>query len=223
MAGAQWKWKATGLLAAMACLGASGDQARAAEYGPKVLESFGFVLFAIAALSVLIWSVVLVRKRLAERQAEEEKAARMLEAQMMSLLANRQTTVSPESPARPAASDAAAAGGPQAGATPPASLAASGGTATDSAQAVEAVLTKLRSGGLLVGLEGSLYLSDGQSEGKIIRLRDGKTAVVLPRLETAEFLARQIKRFDLCIVALGAEQVCVIIPLGAYIADHVAL
>ena len=214
----------TACATAMICLGASGAEAEAEAIrrGPKTLETFGFLLFAVVALGLLIWSIAMVRRRLAERQAEEEKAARMLEAQVMSVLANRQTTAAQESPARPAAADAAASGSPVSAASAAAS-AALGGTATDSAQAVEVVLTRLRSGGLLVGLEGTLYLSDGQSEGKIIRLRDGKTAVVLPRLETAEFLARQIKRFDMCIVVLAADQFCVVSPLSAYIADHIAL
>ena len=223
MTGLPWLWRGASLAAAIVCLGAAEKASDTPEPRPMFFENFALLFFVVLAVGIVVWAVAVIRKRIGERRAEEEKAARMLEAQVMSLVAERRTTASQEPPTRSEATGAT----PPNGSSPPPQAAASpmvsDGAASEPAQRVEAILTRLRSGGLLVGLEGSLYLSDGQSEGKIVRLRDGKTAVVLPQLESAEFLARQIKRFDLCIVALGGDQTCVISPLGTYIADHVAM
>jgi cytoskeletal protein RodZ len=220
MTGLPWLWRGASLAAAIVCLGAAEKASDTPEPRSMFLENFALLFFVVLAMGIVVWAVAVIRKRIGERRTEEEKAAKMLEAQVMSLVAERRTTAPQEPPARSEATGAALPSGsspsPQAVASP---MVSDGATA-EPAQRVEAIL---RSGGLLVGLEGSLYLSDGQSEGKIIRLRDGKTAVVLPQLESAEFLARQIKRFDLCIVALGGDQTCIISPLGTYIADHIAM
>jgi len=225
--GAGRGWRIGNLAAAsVVCLGAAAESGEALAPRSWVLENALSISIFIVVACALVWCVVIVRKRMAERVAEEDNAARTLEAQVMSLVAGRRAVSSTEAPSRSPAAESVAA---DAGAvSSPASPTTGGplvGTegAAPSGQTVEAILTRLRAGSLLEGIEGTLFLSDGQTEGKIIRLRGGKTAVVLPRMESAEFLARQIKRFDLCIVALGGDQTCVINPLGAYIADHVAL
>jgi len=221
MTRAQILGKAAALLAAIACLGAATDEPLApAESRSLPFEILSIAIFVAMAVAIVVWVVVITRRRIEERNIREKEAAMLLEAEVTSLIARRQGDATPSAPVAPRESEV---GKPQletGGASVPAVAAEPPAAA---AQSVEAILAKLRSGGLLVGVEGAVYLSDGRSEGKIVRLRDGKMAVVLPCLESAEFLARQIKRFDLCIVALGGDQVCVISPLGTYIADQISI
>jgi hypothetical protein len=188
----------------------------------NVVSVFAFLLVAVG---ILAWAVYTIRWRLAERKAQEEQAALLLEASVGSLLGNRGAGPTP----------GAAPGGHGEAADSPAAVAASGerpaaaelaaprGTSLEAVQAMESVIDKLRAAGLFAGLEGSIYLSDGVSEGKIVGLNNKKTVVILPRFESAEFMARQLKRFDLCIVALPDEQACVIESVGSYIAGHFSL
>jgi hypothetical protein len=160
----------------------------------------------------------------ADRREEEERAALQLEAQVGSLLAGRQAALQPTAVAdmpqgKTGAGPRELSAVPTADALPPVVPA----PASESGQAIEAILTKLRAGGLFGGLEGSLFLSDGRTEARIVRLTNGKMAIVLPRFESGDYLARQLKRFDLCIIPLGGDQVCVVSPLGTLIAERFSL
>jgi hypothetical protein len=216
-----------GFLAIVLTLGAA-DEEPAAE-SPSWLtgnmatffQGLGVVL-AILAVALIVWGGMLIHRRLAQRAAEEKQVALMFEAQMGGLAASRSPGLPRTSPPSPAAPYLASAppGSPALAAPQPLTP---GGPAPESASVVEDILAKLRAGGLFTGVEGSLFLSDGQTEGKIVRLTDGRTAFVMPRSESAEFLARQIKRFDLCIFPLVAGQICVLTPLGAFIADRIKI
>jgi len=210
----RWLWQSACVVAAIVCLGAAGDSGEPAQPRSWVFENaLSILLYGAVGIAVAAWAAVVIRRRIEERRAKEEQAAMLLEAEVASLLAARKTTPPLESASPPAQAKPGSA-------APGESVSEDRSGSRIASQTVEAVLGKLRSGGLLEGIEGAIYLSDGRSEGKIVRLRSGKMAVVLPYLESAEFLARQIKRFDLCIVALDADQTCVISPLGDYIADH---
>lgn len=214
--------KALVVLAAALCLAAqvrNGDVdaepvENAAAPSWRVENTISIAAFAIIAAGLGTWFVIVVRRRMEQCRAEEEKAASRLEAEMMAFLRP------PPSPPAPPTSDSPA---------PPIPPGASGLSVAEAkperpdAKALESIVDKLRAGGLFGAVEGALFLSDGQSEGKIIRLSDGRMALVLPRLEPPEFLARHLKRFDLCIVALGADQLYVISPLGAMIASRFSL
>jgi len=212
-----------GLLAIVLNLGAA-DEEPAANEGQSWLtgnmgtffEVLGVVL-AVLAVAFVVWGGMLIHRRLSERAAEEKQAALLFEAQLGGLRASQSASLAQPSPPNPVPPQVAAAaeGSPV--------LAAPQGPARDSAAAVEDILDKLRAGGLFTGVEGSLFLSDGQTEGKILRLTDGRTAFVMPRVESAEFLARQMKRFDLCVFPLGAGQVCILSPLGAFLADRIKM
>jgi len=230
MTGSQKLGKAVRLLAALVFLVAAGDPDETSQPRSWLFENtLSLIVFGVVAVGAVAWAVLVIRRRIEQRRAEEEQAAMLLEAQVSSLLAPRQgpssaqTATTREATSPP---EAAVAGRPVEPSSPApvgAASVTSGGEIAGAGEAVEAILAKLRSGGLLGGIEGAVYLSDGRSEGKIVRLSDGKVAVVLPCLESAEFLARQLRRFDLCIVALGNEQTCVISPFGSYIADRVSL
>lgn len=216
-------WKQASLLAAVACLGASGVPPEPPEPPSWAAENLlGITLFAAMAVGLLGWGVAVIHRRIAERRVEEEQAAMRLEAQASVFLAAHEAAAQPHQ----ATEDLLAEEQPlpaQAGGEPIASAGAApepGPTPAVGPDALEPVLAKLRAAGLFAGVEGSLYLSDGRTEAKIIALTNGKTAVVLPRVESAEFLARQLKRFDLCIIPLAGDQVCVMSPLGTFIADH---
>ena len=209
-----WKW--VGLLAAIGCLGASGAAPEASEPPSWVAENLlSVTVFAAVVVGLLGWAIAVVHRRVAQRRADEEQAAMRLEAQATALIATHEAAAQPPRP-----TDTTPREEQPLPAQPGGKPTAPAGLTPEPTDSLEAVFTKLRAGGLFAGLEGSLYLSDGHSEGKIVSLTNGKTAVVLPRLESAEFLARQLKRFDLCIIPLGGDQTCVISSLGAFIADH---
>jgi len=211
--------------AALFAAAAGGEPVEPKEPPSWLIENIiSIVIIASMLLAFVIWGVI-VHRRLAQRNAEEEKAALMLQAQIGALLAEHNRKTEPigaraagrgETLPPPAGVSVAPAG--EKAAEP----AARSAEKPDLAERVEAIVAKLRAGGLFSGFEGTLYLSDGESEAKIIRLSDGKTAVVMPQLDSAEFLARQLRRFDLCIVSLGSDEVCVLGSLGEYIADRLA-
>lgn len=220
------KWIPALAASALFCLGAVDDlpvDEVDEEEGVNLLlqNILSFVIVGVALAGIAIW-LTIVARRMRQRRHEEEAAALQLEASVGTLFADRRPraqtppAAAPDSHAQPAPTTPAVPA-EASGATAP------GGTTLEATQAVEAVLDKLRAGGLFAGLEGVIYLSDNRSEGKIVRLTNGKTVVVLPHIEPAEFLARQLKRFDLCIIVLDGDSCCVVNSLGAYIADQFSL
>ena len=211
---------------ALVCLGAA-EEPLTEEAEPRSWLLINVVSIAILAgivvgLGIWAWSVW---QKMTARYEEEQRAALDLETSIRSMLAARQND-RPSAPSPPVAQPVAPARGSQRPEPPPPAASAGPepasqeGSTFEAMQAVEAILNKLRSAGLFASLEGVIYLSDNRSEGKIVRLTDGKAALVMPRMEPPDFMARQLKRFDLCITALGGDSFCVVSSLGAYIADR---
>jgi len=221
----QWIVKRVGLLALLVCLGAAEEAPDLPASRSWVMENIlSVVIFGVIALGIGGWSIGIMRHRIAQQRADEEQAAKLLEARVLGLLAARKGNAPGESvTGERAAEDALSMSLPSSSKAGVEPVAAAGAGPQELASAVEDILNKLRAGGLFAGLEGSLYLSDGQSEGKIIRLTNGSMAMVLPHVESAEFLARQLKRFDLCIMVLGGGQACVVSRLRDFIAGHFSL
>ncbi|MCX8038735.1 MAG: hypothetical protein N3D11_17110 [Candidatus Sumerlaeia bacterium] len=210
------------VLTAVLCLAASAPDPAENDTQPEQVQpvswmmenTISIVMFTAVAIGLGVWFFVTVRRRMELYRADEQKAASMLEAEMLALLNARQAASSPPT-VLPAPPESPATGRE----TPPAEKL----TQPPGAEALEGLLNKLRAGGLFGAVEGALFLSDGRSEGKIVRLSDGRMALVLGQMEPPEFLARHLKRFDVCIVALGADQAYVISPLGAMIASRFSL
>jgi len=240
-------WTGLVLVAAIAGLGAAAEGDSLPDDAVRPLWTLENVL-QVSFLAIVVIGIVwlfFVRRRLARFRTAEDLAALQLEAQVGSLVAARHSrlTGSAPSPAAPfppplgaaaaappspaiATSPTAALGAAPPVAGPTSALPAAGPTSAPPAApdaAIEAILAKLRAAALFSGIEGAVYLSDGRTEGKIVRLTNGKVALVLPQLESGEFLARQTKRFDFCLAPLAADQVGVLLPLGAWIADHFSM
>jgi len=88
---------------------------------------------------------------------------------------------------------------------------------------MQAVLLQLRRANLLEGYETYLELH-GQPKGMAaVRLRGGKKALVLPRLESEGFTTHQLRRYDYIICAGGSGRPVLIQPLAEYIASRFSM
>lgn len=212
------------LIVALVCIGAAEPGSEVDDdKATKLMDAISLFLVVAVVIGLAVWVVVVVRK-ISDRQSAEEREALQFEVQMGTLHSARtptegtaavsdvgetQTVTAPVAPSLAVEKSPAQ--------SPPSEA------LSDAAAAIESVMAKLRAAGLYRNIEGRIFLSDGTTEGVIVQLTNGKTAVVLPVLEPPEFMARQIKRFDLCLVPLNGDQVGVLSPMGQYIADHVAL
>jgi hypothetical protein len=108
----------------------------------------------------------------------------------------------PEASAQPALSTAPPAAPPWQPPPPPSQAPVPFGSFASVAEGGPAdVAQRLIRLGLLRDFEGRLSL-DGEPDGLIYRMKSGRVAVILPRLEAAAVLAQQARRFDVLFVAL---------------------
>jgi hypothetical protein len=222
------------IAAAVLCAAAgpgARDQAEAAideakTFAPGAGYQYIVMGLLVALLVGMIVWVVYAYRRMADGRLREQQAEIELEAQVGSILAERRGRLRGENRPAPSAPDAGA-GQPPASAIAPAVVGAAGAPESAPAEpaggSIDDVLAKLRASGLFAAVEGMLYLSDGRTEARIVRLTNGKAALVMPRLEAPAFLARHLRRFDLCIVPLEGDSIGVLAPFGAYVADHFSM
>ena len=90
----------------------------------------------------------------------------------------------------------------------------------DMEHATAKLIKKLQAGGLYIGMEGTISLGQGSLQGQIVRLRDNKIALIVPSVQSEQFLAHHARRFDFLFVLLNSDQVVVIQKYQDFVADR---
>lgn len=89
--------------------------------------------------------------------------------------------------------------------------------------AAKSVFSRLQTAGLLRGIEGYVELHGNPKGGVILRLRDGKLALLVPHMESEGFLQHNAKRVDMIIMAGAGGSAFVVRPIEQLLAEGITL
>ncbi|MFH0793087.1 MAG: hypothetical protein V2A74_03540 [bacterium] len=205
---------------------AVNESANATELTAEEKTLWLVILAGVVVLFILI-GFFLIRRKLDDTRGDEALAEAEFERRMLDFLdrgaAAGLAQPAPQPPQPPLAPDAPAAERPAYSPLPSTPLAPSTAAPDSSSDPIAPILERLRSSGLYQSSEGSVPLGDGFMRAQRVRLRGGKTALILPYLETDFFLSRQIKPHDYLIIRLHNGEVLVARKWGDFITDSMKL
>lgn len=183
-------------------------------------------------LGVAIWGIRLLKQRVEEQRYQEHMADLEFEATLLSgrdslVAASAQDAVFLQTPSPAAQTQELPPGfdmpaeespvihepltinrhsGPQ-----PADVAASG------------VFSRLQAAGMVRGIEGYIELHGNPKGAAILRLRNGKLALLVPHMESEGFLQHNAKRVDMIIMEGAGGSAFVVRPIEQLLAEGITL
>lgn len=96
-------------------------------------------------------------------------------------------------------------------------------SATRTAPLTEQVIMRLKEANLFESSEGPYFPLDPSGECLLIRLKQKKTALLVPRFESRHFIQNALKRFDYVFLIFSKEDVIVLNSFSGFIAGHFKL
>jgi len=198
----------------IALAAASREGADGAQLTPEQKILWAAIFLAVVAVFFFI-GYILIRRKLEETHADDPMAEAEFERRMLESLDQRSAVglaqPAPSPPEPPLAAE---------GSATPLSASAPVHTAPESStDLIAPILDRLRSAGLYESSEGTVPLGDGSARAHRVRLRGGRTALILPYLESDHMLSRQLKPYDYLIVRLNNGEVLVARKWGDFITD----
>lgn len=235
-------------VAAFLISGAMPGCAQVAENGTSQgldITTAGSLTVGFIFLLILVIAIVIVRRRMEEQKAREAMADAAFEMQVMASFRHAdasaislsppgqhpasfpdsapfspisevfpETTFAPEGIA-PAAETVAI--------DPPANRAVAGDSNSERADIVASgAISQLRHAGMLTDNDGYMELNGNPQGAVILRLKDGRRALLVPYHETEVFTRRNLRRFDLLIYVGRDGKAVVVTALESVIADRLS-
>ncbi|GAB4312711.1 MAG: hypothetical protein Kow0059_03440 [Candidatus Sumerlaeia bacterium] len=87
----------------------------------------------------------------------------------------------------------------------------------------EDICRRLDAAGLLLRREGPFVLNESDTRGFIVRLKGERLALIIADWESEKFVQRQLKRFEVIIVARDAGTITVLQPFSRYLGNQIIL
>lgn len=87
----------------------------------------------------------------------------------------------------------------------------------------EQIIMRIKEANLFESSEGPYFPLDPSGECVLIRLKQKKTALLVPRFESQHFIQNTLKRFDYVFLILSKDEVIVLNSFSGFIAGHFKL
>ena len=212
---------------AIALAAASRETTEIAQLSPEQKILWVAIFIAFVAIFFFI-GYILIRRKLEETHADDPMAEMEFERRLLESLDQGSAVglvqPAPSPPEASLAAEASAVAAPVLVPHSPPPVSPPAHTAPESsADLINPILDRLRSAGLYESSEGTAPLGDGTARAHRVRLRGGRTALILPYLESDYMLSRQLKPYDYLIVRLNNGEVLVARKWGDFIADSMKL
>jgi hypothetical protein len=86
----------------------------------------------------------------------------------------------------------------------------------------EAVMRQLHASGLVTMIDGYVPLHNNPKGAALLKLRNGKLALLVPHMESETFLRRNARRADIIIMAGADGKAVVVTPLEQFLAETIS-
>jgi len=173
----------------------------------------------LVVLLIAGWGVKILRSKIEEQRYKEEMDALAFEQSVISQIAS--PTGAGESDSRFIVNDEPIFVGDS---TPVVQYRLDGNATSTNAPEISAtpsemLIERLQRGGLITSIEGHLELHGDPKGVTIVRLRNGKTGLIVPNMESESFLRRNSRRADMIFLCASDKNVYVVRRVEEVIAE----